>query len=593
MSESTGTAHRSLEYKFEMRRLVNWLPLGMMYAAFYMSRYNFTVTNPALCKEFNWTNVQIGNVISLSLLVYGISVFLNGPLADKIGGKKAILIGCVGALFFNLVFAAGVFFRMFSWDHEPWVRLLTYFAAIWGCNMYFQSFGALSVVKVNAAWFPISERGIFAGLFGAMIQFGRILAVPVGGVILAASSWEWVHIIPAIVLGVVGILTVFIVKDTPEELGFPRQDEALATETDEASPSLISILKSILLNPTMLIITGAMMATGLIRHSLEQWAPKYFLDVHKVSPDSLVFVLAFAGQVMIGIFGAFVMGNISDRYFQSRRGPVTAIAYFVQAVLLLVFALLQPGPWMAAILLMLFYFFLNGCHGLIAGTASMDFGGRKAAATAAGLLDGSQYLVGSIAGVGMGWLLDRFGWSAWSWSIIVFALIACALMATRWNSLPPKARKNDVLVCSECGTEYSSSDECCSKCGSENNEKKLKKIVIMSKEAFNTMIFSLFMLFFPVVILMSKILGILVKPETKSAGTSAVLLFSFFGILIGILALVRSKAAKEMIESSSLGTNYLEILRPSYAISIMVTLASVFATIYGVMNLFSGLNQVN
>jgi len=115
----------------------------------------------------------------------------------------------------------------------------------------------------------------------------------------------------------------------------------------------------------------------------------------------------------------------------------------------------------------------------------------------------------------------------------------------------------------------------------------------MSKEAFNTMIFSLFMLFFPVIILMSKILGILVKPETKSAGTSAVLLFSFFGILIGLLALVRSKAAKEKIESSSLGTNYLELLRPSYAISIMVTIASVFATIYGVMNLFSGLNGVN
>jgi OPA family glycerol-3-phosphate transporter-like MFS transporter len=593
MSESVGTAQRSPEYRFEMRRLVNWLPLGLMYAAFYMSRYNFTVTNPALCKEFNWTNSQIGNVISISLLVYGISVFVNGPIADRIGGKKAILIGCIGALFFNLAFAAGVFFKIFSWDHEPWMRLLTYFAAIWGCNMFFQSFGALSVVKVNAAWFPIAERGIFAGLFGAMIQFGRILAVPVGGVILAASSWEWVHIIPSIVLGTVGLLTVFLVKDTPEELDFPRQDEALAVETDDKSPSLLAILKTILLNPTMLIITGAMMATGLIRHSLEQWAPKYFLDVHGVSPDSMVFVLAFAGQVMIGIFGAFVMGNVSDRYFQSRRGPVTAIAYFVQAVLLLVFALLKPGPWMAAILLMLFYFFLNGCHGLIAGTASMDFGGRKAAATAAGLLDGSQYLVGSIAGVGMGWLLDKFGWNAWSWSIIIFALIASGLMASRWNTLPSRAKKSDVLVCRECGIEYPSGNDTCTKCGAENDEKKLKKIVIMSKEAFNTMIFSLFMLFFPIIILMSKLLGVLVKPETKGTNVNAVLLFSFFGILIGLLAIVRSRAAKERIDSTSLGVSYLEILRPSYVISIIVLVLSVITTIYGVANLFSGLNAVN
>ncbi|MDQ7824511.1 MAG: MFS transporter [Candidatus Eremiobacteraeota bacterium] len=581
MVHSNDLVQKSPEYKFELRRLVNWLPLGMMYAAFYMSRYNFTVTNPALCKEFGWSNAQIGGVISLSLLVYGLSVFLNGPIADKIGGKKAILIGCIGALVFNLLFAAGVCFRIFSWDKAPWVGLLTYFSVIWAFNMYFQSFGALSVVKVNASWFSISERGIFAGLFGAMIQFGRILAVPVGGVILATSSWEWVHVVPAIVLGLIGLLTLLVVKDTPEELGFPRQDEVLVVEEKEESPSLGAILKTILLNPTMLIITGAMMATGLIRHSLEQWAPKYFIDVHGVSSDSMIFILAFAGQVMIGIFGAFVMGNVSDRYFQSRRGPVTAIAYFVQAFLLLAFALLKPGPWLAAIILMLFYFFLNGCHGLIAGTASMDFGGRKAAATAAGLLDGSQYLVGSIAGIGMGMLLDRFGWGAWSWSIIIFALIAGALMATRWNVLPPRAKKQELVVCRKCEASYHINDESCSQCGEANPEITLKKIVLMSKEAFNTAIFSIFMFLFPLIILISKVLGGIVKPETRSDSVNSVLIFAFLGILIGLLAYNRSIAARRLIELKNMGTQYLEIVKPSSSLAKAALILSGIATVYG------------
>jgi OPA family glycerol-3-phosphate transporter-like MFS transporter len=574
--------------QFEWRRVRNWVPLGLMYAAFYMSRYNFTVTNPALCKEYGWSNQQVGWIISLSLLVYGLSVFFNGPLADKIGGKKTILIGCLGALGFNLLFAAGVFFKLFSLDHTPWTTLLTYFTVVWAGNMYFQSFGALSVVKINAAWFHMSERGIFAGLFGAMIQFGRILAVPVGGVILATSSWIWVHIIPTIVLGVVGIITLLTVKDTPEELGYPRQDEKLDGEEDEKAPSLTFIIKTIFANPTMWIITGAMMSTGLIRHSLEQWAPKYFIEVHKVASDSKIFLIAFAGQVMVGIFGAFVMGNISDRYFQSRRGPVTAIAYFMQALLLLAFALFKPGPWMAAILLMLLYFFLNGCHGLIAGTASMDFGGRKAAATAAGLLDGSQYLVGSLTGVLTGWLLDKFGWDAWAWSIILFALIAGGLMVSRWNALPKKAKKEELIACHACGAQMDAKRADCPQCAQENRLKILREITIRAKEAFNTGIFSMLMFIFPLVILLSKLLGGIIKPDTMNSNVFAVLIFSALGILIGLLAFKRFQGANLLVQSRDFGQEYLEILQPAKVMGMIALVCSGIGTIVGLIFLIRG-----
>ena len=579
---------KSAEYRFEMRRVANWLPLGLMYAAFYMSRYNFTVTNPALCREYGWSNEQIGWVISFSLAVYGLSVFFNGPLADKIGGKRAILIGSAGALAFNLLFAVGTLFGALGWDRAPFATLLTYLTVIWALNMYFQSFGALSVVKVNAAWFHISERGIFAGLFGAMIQFGRILAVPVGGIILATSSWVWVHIIPAVVLAAIALLTIVLVRDTPEELGYPRQDEKLAGEEDEKAPSLGFILRTIFANPTMWIITGAMMCTGLIRHTIEQWAPKYFMDVHKVASDSTVFLVAFAGQVMIGIFGAFVMGNISDRYFASRRGPVTAMAYGIQVLLLVVFAVSRPGPWAAALILMVLYFFLNGCHGLIAGTASMDFGGRKAAATAAGLLDGSQYLVGSLAGVLMGWVLDRLGWGAWAWGIIPFALIASVLMATRWYALPARAAKKEETACSRCGASYTSSEDSCPNCGAQNERRLLARVAIAAKEAFNTGVFAVLMFLFPLVILLSKALGGMVRPETASAKVTAVLVFCLLGVLVGWLALKRARTADDRMAATALGGQYAELVVPARAMAWVALVFSALATVAGAVWLYRG-----
>ena len=42
--------------------------------------------------------------------------------------------------------------------------------------MYFQSFGAVSIVKVNASWFHLRERGTFGGIFGILISLGIYLA---------------------------------------------------------------------------------------------------------------------------------------------------------------------------------------------------------------------------------------------------------------------------------------------------------------------------------------------------------------------------------------------------------------------------------
>jgi len=90
--------------------------------------------------------------------------------------------------------------------------------------------------------------------------------------------------------------------------------------------------------------------------------------------------------------------------------------------------MLKFGPVAAACCLVLLSFCVNGAHGMIGGAASMDFGGRKAAATAAGLFDGMQYLAGSV--VGMAWATSPpGGLDAWHWAPIPFALVGAILMS--------------------------------------------------------------------------------------------------------------------------------------------------------------------
>jgi OPA family glycerol-3-phosphate transporter-like MFS transporter len=192
------------------------------------------------------------------------------------------------------------------------------------------------------------------------------------------------------------------------------------------------------------IIAGASMMIGIVRRSVvDAWYPKYFTETFSVPKSELgsfmPYQVAVWGIAILGIGGGFAFGISSDRIYGGRRAPVITYGFVGMAVMLALLGLsnrLSLGPWMTGGCLMLLSFFVNGAHGMISGAASMDFGGRKAAATAAGLFDGMQYLAAAFVGVGVGALVDRWGWGAWPFAPIPFAFIGAVLMATLWNVAP-------------------------------------------------------------------------------------------------------------------------------------------------------------
>src|SRR5208283_1806360 len=145
--------------EFRRQRIINWMSLGLLYAFFYMTRYNYTAVAPTLADLLGWKNTDLGIFETMMPLVYGLSVVLNGPLADRIGGKKAFLFGAVGVTVMNFAFGACTLAVvtpavMAGAGHDAHVvtaavlrdgiapgSLLVTMAVIWGINGYFQSFG--------------------------------------------------------------------------------------------------------------------------------------------------------------------------------------------------------------------------------------------------------------------------------------------------------------------------------------------------------------------------------------------------------------------------------------------------------------------
>ncbi len=241
---------------FRPRRGLNWAFVGLLYTSFYMCRYNLPLASSAISSEFGFNKAQIGSIITTALLAYACGQIVNGLLADRLGGKRAMLIGVAGTIVMNVVFGIASF-----WG------LLWLFVVIRGIDGYVQAFGAPGMVKINAAWFRHTERGGFAGIFGFMINLGRFGINNLGPVLLAGFTflgliqipplhWRWLFWIPAGIALMIVICMALIVKDTPEEANFPAVNPEEETGS-QVQTKVLDVFKIIVTNPVVWIVACA------------------------------------------------------------------------------------------------------------------------------------------------------------------------------------------------------------------------------------------------------------------------------------------------------------------------------------------------
>jgi OPA family glycerol-3-phosphate transporter-like MFS transporter len=449
--------------RFMVRRLINWLPLGMTYAFLYMARYNLTVSKNAMGSLMS--NQDFGWIFGIGTTVYGLSFLVNGPLVDKIGGRLGILIAAVGASLANI--ALGVLTYLVI-TNQLKVRLVVAFSAVYALNMYFQSYGAVSIIKVKAYWFHVRERGVFGAIFGTLISFGVYFAFDWGKAIVDMAKANpkgelgWLHaliqrvfvpeaapvnatwavfFIPAAILLIWALLDWWLIKDTPEEANFPHFDTHDASSGQmHVELTALDLLKKVFASPLMLMIAIIELTSGALRNGVMTW---YFIFADQVKQTGAEFILKNWGLLLcfFGIVGGFAGGIISDKYYQSRRGPPAVILsafMFLMTIVIAVF--LYSSPLVVGIAALLITTAVIGVHSLMSGTAAADFGGRKATATCSGIVDGFVYLGTGIQSVSLGYLTTH-SWLWWPCFLMPFALLGGFLALKIWHELPAATRK--------------------------------------------------------------------------------------------------------------------------------------------------------
>ena len=454
---------------FRRRRVLNWLPLGLTYAFFYMGRYNLKVSKHAFEKLEDLEGLPLmGNedfslIFGIGTAIYGIAFVINGPMTDRIGGKKAMMIGAAGIFVINAIMGLASMSVLFE---GPAYTLLAghfvpVFTVLYCINMYFQSFGAVAIVKVNAPWFHVRERGVFGAIFGVLISLGLYFAYDWSYKILGFFEPEdplapniglaFVFFAPAIILAVLWVIDLFAVRDTPGEAGHADFHTGDATAGDDSPRlSVVQVFSLLLRNPVILTIAFVEFCSGFLRQAIMQWFRTYASQTDDELHLAGSFVYDNWGMVLCcaGILGGVVAGVLSDRIFGSRRGPVAVLLYGVMLVCAIVMTFTYQQP-LVAMLVVLMSLAVIGVHGMLSGTASMDFGGAKNAGTAVGIIDGFVYLgTALMSGTyffilpresGDSWAgsaADPNNWWPWPVSMIPIALIGLLLASRLWSAKP-------------------------------------------------------------------------------------------------------------------------------------------------------------
>jgi OPA family sugar phosphate sensor protein UhpC-like MFS transporter len=444
-ANSPNQKNTSYEYWRWKTFAITWL----IYATYYLTRKSFAIAKVAFADDPNvtLTREQFGIVDSCYLIAYMLGQFMWGPLGDRLGPRRILILGMM--LGIGAAVACGFSTGFFAF---------AIFMIIQGLG---QSTGWSNTVKTMSSWFSVKERGRIMGWWCTNYAIGAAIALPFAALAMNffgypsvedASKiipyWPAGFWTPAAILGIVMVLTIILLRNQPEDVGLV----AIEKYHKEAAPVLVpgkkvedvaerswDVVKQVLRIKSVWMLAFSYFSIKLTRYALYFWGPKYISEC--LGSGALESGITAAALPIGGVFGVLVSGYLSDKVFQSRRMPITILS-LLSAVAVLMLGLFKiDNNLLMGMFFFVIGFFMFGPDSIISATAAMDFGTRKGAATAAGIINGVGSIGGILGGFLPGVITTEENWTPLFWVFIIGLLVSATILAPMWHKKPPQTEE--------------------------------------------------------------------------------------------------------------------------------------------------------
>jgi phosphoglycerate transporter family protein len=392
------------------------------YAAFYLVRQNFSMAMPGMMTEFGFTKIDMGYIATTFSIVYGIGKFVNGYLSDRSDARYFMSVGLFLSALLSMFMGFG--------------SSLLFFALLWGLNGCFQSMGWPPCARLITHWFSPKELGSKWALWASSHQIGAVVIFGLGGFLITNFGWRSAFIVPAFFSMGLSFFLFNRLRDTPKEVGLPpveeyKGDVSYVGEQYDTRITIKEVFTSVFSNRLVWFMAIANMCLYIPRMGIFFWAPTFLKEFKGVT-------LIIAGMQLVsfeisGLIGGIVAGWISDKFFAGRRGPTATFFLVGLSVALFIVWKTPPGyPLVDTGMLIIAGFLLSGPQ-VLNGIATADFASKRAVGVATGITGSCGYIGSAIAGIGVGSLVENYGWEG-GFTLFIFAsLVGAFFFALTWN----------------------------------------------------------------------------------------------------------------------------------------------------------------
>ncbi|MFG6353804.1 MAG: MFS transporter [Alistipes sp.] len=250
-----------------------------------------------------------------------------------------------------------------------------------------------------------------------------------------AGAWQWCFFLPALIalLGALGIFA--FLRDTPKSVGLPELENTKTSIENDDDPAAYKrfVREKVYRNRLIWILAIANFFVYIVRFSVLDWGPKFLTEARDMSYSYAGWTVAIFE--IFGIIGMLVAGWATDRFFKGRAHRTCVFCMLGTAVFMTVFYLLPNDvhPLVLICVLAMAGFCIYGPQALI-GIAAANQATKKAAATANGLTGIFGYLSVFVSGLGVGMLVDAFGWNYVFLGMIAIAVIGMLVFTLMWSA---------------------------------------------------------------------------------------------------------------------------------------------------------------
>ncbi|GKX31846.1 MFS transporter [Vallitalea longa] len=395
------------------------------YASIYFGRVNLSVAIPQIQNTFGWSKGSIGLIGTLFYWVYGFGQLINGQIGDKVSARKIIFMGLITTAVCNIFFG-------FSYVYLIMIIL-------WVVNAYAQSLLWGPIVKSITNWYEYDKRSsVSIGISTSMVA-GYLLAWGGSGLIISRYSWNYVFLIPGVVIFIYSIIWFIFFIDKPKV-----QESCVLNDTRESSISenqdkytLLQVVK----RSKLIYIVIACCVQGIIKDSIALWAPSLFMETQSLDINKTIqYIIFIPCMNLLGMMLASYL-NKKMQYKEKRTivwlfiaGIITVLGYFMFGSYSTVTALLFLGLLSAV---------MYGANTLLLGVIPLHFSKYNRASSVAGFLDFCSYFAAGFSTFVTGVLVDSFGWNGVMvfWIVCLIIGTIALLMSLKYDKIAVKMKE--------------------------------------------------------------------------------------------------------------------------------------------------------